>query len=604
MSTLFRDHWNAVLRWKLRPWRKVERLPGALALLVLLATPALSQSVASPANDNPPPAQAATADIPELSSQEEVQSFKVKVNLVELRVVVRDRNGNAIVNLKQEDFVLLDDKKPQTITKFSAERNLLPTEAAKNKPELPTGITDEVHSHLAESRRLAYLFDDFNATPNDLTRARKAAELSVDGLGPSDLLAIFTLSGQGNQDFTGDKEKLKAALRLLRPRPQGGPVTDCPPINYYIADQIISNGDGQAFQMVVQQIVACQFDGDTNPSKLPAQEAAAHSAIEREYRAGEAQAELALQTFNEVVRRVAVFQGQRTIVFMSPGFYSARQQAALNDSLARAIRLGVVVSTLDLRGVFAPSPTGTDISQKAWGSAVYGPQMLQYGVASDSANTDPLMQIANSTGGTFVHNNNDLSAGLAKLSAPPEFIYLLAFAPQNLANDGKFHALKVDLKQGSGLTVQTRTGYYAPKPEDSGDDAKREIAEAVFAHDEIHELPLRVQTQFFRSTDDAAHVSVLVHVDVRQMQFRKSDGRNLNELTVVAALFDRNANFVSAKSNTVRMHIKDQTLATKLGSGITVKSNFDVTPGSYLIRVVGRDQQGKMATQNEVVEIP
>jgi hypothetical protein len=211
--------------------------------------------------------------------------------------------------------------------------------------------------------------------------------------------------------------------------------------------------------------------------------------------------------------------------------------------------------------------------------------------------------MANSTGGTYFHNSNDLAAGVNKLSAVPEYTYLLGFTPQNLKNDGGFHALKVALKQGSGLTVQARKGYNAPA---QGNDAKREsqreIAEEVFSQNELHELPLRVQTQFFRGTDNA-HIAVIVHVDVRHMAFRKSEGRNLNELTVVAALFDRNANFISAKSNTVQMHIKDETL-TKLNSGITVKSNFDVNPGSYIIRVVARDDQGKLVAQNDVVEIP
>jgi uncharacterized protein (DUF2141 family) len=78
----------------------------------------------------------------------------------------------------------------------------------------------------------------------------------------------------------------------------------------------------------------------------------------------------------------------------------------------------------------------------------------------------------------------------------------------------------------------------------------------------------------------------------------------MNELTIVVALFDRNANFISAKSKTVQMHIKDETLATKLNSGITLKSNFDVNPGSYMVRVVARDEQGKVASENGVVEIP
>ncbi len=40
------------------------------------------------------------------------------MNLVEVRVVVRDAKGNAVGNLKQDDFIVLDDKKPQTITRF------------------------------------------------------------------------------------------------------------------------------------------------------------------------------------------------------------------------------------------------------------------------------------------------------------------------------------------------------------------------------------------------------------------------------------------------------------------------------------------------------
>jgi hypothetical protein len=242
-----------------------------------------------------------------------------------------------------------------------------------------------------------------------------------------------------------------------------------------------------------------------------------------------------------------------------------------------------------------------DISQKAWGSA-YGQDIERYNAASLLAQGDTLLQMANSTGGSYFHNSNDLAAGVEKLSAVPEYSYLLGFAPQHLKNDAGFHALKVELKQGAGLTVEARKGYNAPAPGDSQREVQREIADEVFSQNELHELPLHVQTQFFRGTDNA-HVAVLVHVDVRHMAFRKSEGRNLNELTVVAALFDRNANFIAAKSNTVQMHIKDETL-TKLNSGITLKSNFDVNPGSYVVRVVARDAQGKLTAQNDAIEIP
>ena len=577
---------------------------AALLALVFLAPVAHAQSAAGQQQEVPASQGTVTSsDLPEISTAEQTPSFQVKVNLVEVRVVVRDAQGKAIGGLKQEDFVLLDDKKPQTITRFTVEHNepAAGTSAAATPPS-----NNEVRSHLAGAWRLAYLFDDFNSTPNDLTNAKKAAEQAIDSLAPGQMLAILTLSGQGTQDFTEDKERLRAAVRQLQPRPQGAPlVTDCPPINYYIADQITNYGDGEAFKMVVQEVVACAFDGNENPGLLSAQETLARLAIDRVYRAGEAQSDLAFQTLNQVIGHVSMFAGQRTVVFLSSGFYLGKtRQADLTDSLNRAIAAGVVFNTLDLRGVLAQQPLGIDISQKPSGSSLFVPNMISQQAAANIAVSDTLMQIANTTGGKYFHNNNDISGGLANLSAPPEFSYLLAFAPQNLQNDGKFHTLKVDLKQPSGYTVQARKGYFAPFPGGSNEQIKREIAEAVFAHDEIRELPLRVQTQFFRAGDNSAKVAVLIHVDVRHMQFKKADGRNLNELTVVAALFDRNDNFVSAKSSTVKMHIKDDTLASKLNSGITVRNNFDVNPGNYLVRVVARDEQGKMLTQNEVVDIP
>ena len=43
------------------------------------------------------------------------------------------------------------------------------------------------------------------------------------------------------------------------------------------------------------------------------------------------------------------------------------------------------------------------------------------------------------------------------------------------------------------------------------------------------------------------------------------------------------------------MHLKDDTLANRLGSGITLKSSFDVKPGGYRVRLVVRDLEGQIS---------
>src|ERR1700689_1174145 len=59
---------------------------------------------------------------PEVSSQETPVTFSSRVNLVSVPVVVRDKAGHAIGNLRQEDFQLYDKGKLQVITKFSVEK--------------------------------------------------------------------------------------------------------------------------------------------------------------------------------------------------------------------------------------------------------------------------------------------------------------------------------------------------------------------------------------------------------------------------------------------------------------------------------------------------
>src|ERR1700674_4928761 len=73
------------------------------------APPSLPQDV--PAKTVSPPAAASQNE--EVSSRDTPTTFKVRVNLVLVRVVVRDRQGKIVPNLKKEDFQLYDNRKLQ-----------------------------------------------------------------------------------------------------------------------------------------------------------------------------------------------------------------------------------------------------------------------------------------------------------------------------------------------------------------------------------------------------------------------------------------------------------------------------------------------------------
>jgi hypothetical protein len=217
-----------------------------------------------------------------------------------------------------------------------------------------------------------------------------------------------------------------------------------------------------------------------------------------------------------------------------------------------------------------------------------------------------LNYMAMDTGGIYFHNSNDFDEGFRLVDSLPEVYYVLSFSPQSLKFDGRFHPLQVSLATPRGLTVQARRGYFAPRSA-SGPAAKEkeEIEQAVFSQDELHELPVQVSTQFFKINQNDARLSILTRVDLRPVRFRKEQGRNLNTLTFVTALFDRDGKYVNSKGKTIEFHLRDESLEKLTQSGITAKTSFDLKPGTYLVREVVRDAEGnQISGLNRTVEIP
>jgi hypothetical protein len=183
---------------------------------------------------------------------------------------------------------------------------------------------------------------------------------------------------------------------------------------------------------------------------------------------------------------------------------------------------------------------------------------------------------------------------------------VLGYSPQELKFDGAYHSLKVTVRNTANLTIQARRGYWAPRHAvDPAEAAKEEIQETVFSREEIQEIPLDLQTEFFKTGDFQAELTVAARLNVQSLRFRKADERNNDTLTVVTGLFDANGNYISGIQRLLNMHLRDQTLATLQSTGINVQESFKVAaPGRYVIRLVVRDAEGHTTTAKNGVEIP
>ena len=567
----------------------------------------------------------AKADTPE--STVPLQS---RVDLIPVRVVVRDMNGRPLANVRKQDFRVLEDGKPEDIAYFSVETaKALPqplglTDSTAGKAAVPSaevaaavgkGASNELDaSFLPPAHFVAFLFDDVHIDTADLSRTRHAAIRFVDdSLEPTDRVAVYTISGQSELDFTANREKLNAALLGLRQRTMGDADTpgtrECPTIDYYQADRIVNAHDQDATNVAVYDALNCAYGDD--PVALPQARILAMTTARRVNDAGEMQTGESFRRLEEVLQNLSSRPGQRSLVLLSPGFICPNNQYELADVIDRANRLNIFINTLDARGLYTPDlgDAGLAKVESQCGAACNGAGWLttrdRVRAAGQSAQSQTLDALAEGTGGLSLHNN-DLAGELRSLASLPEVSYLIAFTPRNLKYDGKFHKLKVSLATKEHVAIQARRGFYDPKRKVSAQESeKQELEQAVYSRETEEGVPVEFQTQYEKINPSDAKVTVLAHLDIGQIQFEKSGGRSDDDLIIVTALFDRNGKILRGIKKAVQLSLLDATLQKLRSTGMIVRTIFDVKPGNYLVRLVVLDANAsQLWARSVVVQMP
>ena len=386
--------------------------------------------------------------------------IQTDVNRVLVPVVVRDAKGLAVSDLKQQDFQVLSNGKPQPITGFSIEKHAPEFTAAAGGQQQSSSQLPQASS--ATPRRfIVFLFDDLHLSFEDLAHAQKAgAKVLADTLTPSDLAAVVSISGKTNSGLATDRAKLQRAIMSLHMEGFSRTNTaDCPKLSYYQADQIENKHDSVATADAVSQVFACnpqmnrQRDEDTA-------ERLAESAAMRTEMLGSQDVLATYATLRAVVHSMAGFPGERMLILVSPGFLRIDSNALTAESqiIDLAAQSNVTISTLDARGLYTTELTAGD-------NVIGNPQtQTDFRRKSQNANENPMSELANGTGGTFFHNSNDLNAGFKTLTQMPDCVYLLEISPEGRKPDGSFHHLKVKVDR-DGLQLQARLGYFEPKPD-------------------------------------------------------------------------------------------------------------------------------------------
>jgi hypothetical protein len=107
-----------------------------------------------------------------------------------------------------------------------------------------------------------------------------------------------------------------------------------------------------------------------------------------------------------------------------------------------------------------------------------------------------------------------------------------------------------------------------------------------------------MRTDVKKSEGNGGELTVSTDIDLKLLHYSKVDGRNCQELSAVAAIFDRDGSFIAGKQQTLTLKLRDQTMdGLSQKPPETLQSSFALSPGTYLVRLVVRSAADQAMTE-------
>jgi len=394
-------------------------------------------------------------------------TIRVNVGLIQTDVMVFDRQGHFVPDLKLEQFELRVDGKVQAISFFEMVSAGSPHDEeiwakAESKPALP--IEPPAARNANPGRTLLFFVDDWHLSADSVMRCRVALSNLIDtSVGPNDKVGIFAASGQlgSAQQLTSDKVTLLASLDKFNFKSAGAEDLAWPPMTEAQA-ALLEQNDRDVLTYFVSAILGKPVDLD---KIIPGEGRNVENAVETTRRRAAFLAqqsaglgERSLSALHDFLRSVETLPGRKLVFFLSDGFVlqlkSSDIFSRIGEVTTGAARSGIVVYTLDARGLVVGLPDA-----KVKRAPDMTGALAHSGFNEVAAPMDALNALASDTGGRFLKNTNALDTAMITTLTEISRYYLLAWAidPEKL-QPNKYSKIRVSVKGRSDLSVRVRQG--------------------------------------------------------------------------------------------------------------------------------------------------
>jgi VWFA-related protein len=554
-------------------------------------------------------ALSAHAQTPTQTPQQNEEVIKTKSNLVNIDVLVKDKKGKYVHDLKLEDFTISENGVVQKVEFFDA----------------PLSRTDPKDGEVSASspiapRNYVSLLVDYQTT--DITNLKQVREGAVkyirEQVTEADFVAIFSVTNglQMLQPFTQDKAKLIATLENLG------------------KGQESKNFEARDTAENIDKIRDFLNNSDSTPTTAissPAGGSAAarimiaRSVLQQFIRLRTAlslqQARPILAALAAVAEGLRPIPGKKTLVLFSQGWVTpAVLDWQIQTTIDIANRANVAIYIIDSAGLRASAPASGALvpaSPLAGVAAITNQEQRIRGVGGETVfdnvrqegqtrEYDILYRISGDTGGKFLKGSNDIGLGLERINQEIQSRYTLAYRSTNQNFDGTFRKVKIDVHRPD-LQVASRSGYYAIPPEEivllSPDDKK---LLANFSSAEANPgLPVFVSLSQFRTGEALYTVPLALEVPPAAVKFERKGDKRAMQLEVLGVLKTSPDRVLSRLGGNFDVNLSTDDYNKILNNNLFYRQDLQLAPGEYTIELIVRDKQsGKTAATRQQLVLP
>ena len=539
---------------------------------------------------------------------------RVKSNLVNIDVLVKDKKGKYVADLKAEDFTIFENGVPQKIEFFDAplvgasnRTSAAATGGVKAEPAVPPGVT----------RNYVTLVVDTQTT--DITNLKQVREGTVkyirEQITDSDVVALLTVTNglQLLQPFTHDKAKLIAALENLDVRAASKNLEQA-----NIAENINS------LRVELQGANGAPIDspaGGSNAARIMIMQTMLAQFIKLRTALSLQQSRPVLAAVAAICEGLRPIPGKKTLVLFSQGFVTpAVLDWQVQSTIDIANRANVAIYIIDSAGLRASAPTSTSLggtsalggisaatSQEQRIRAVGGETVFDTSRQEGASREyDILYRMSGDTGGRFLKGNNDIGQGLERINHEIQSRYTLAYRSTNQNFDSSFRKVKIEVRRPDAQII-SRSGYYAIPPEEIVllSPADKKLFDNFGAIESNSAMPVSVSLSHFRSRDGFYTVPLAIELPPEAVQVERKADKRLMQLEVLGILKMTPDKMLSRLGGHFNVSLTDREYQTIVSNKIYYRQDLMLTPGDYTIDLIVRDRQsGKMSARREHLVLP